>query len=397
MSKRPGVKTRPKAKKIGSAIGEALAPYESPSSSVTPALRYKKFEISHFRGFKSFEIGPFNRVNLITGINGVGKTAVLEALFLHIGELNPQLALRVNLWRGLGVVGERMGMLWKTLFWQFRTEEPAMLVGTDYQGKRRVLNVSVIPSVPTVHKDAAGEESLDLSKGLNNDLLLEYEDEQGHVTSARGIPEMVTRGDQVLLQLRTDPPVIRKSSPGVFLNSWSQGGSDEQVQRFSELRIKNQDHLVLEVLKHLEPRLEGLEILSPHGSGMIYGHLKGYDEPVPLTLLGDGVRRVASLVLAMGYARDGTLLVDEIENGIHHSVLGRLWEAIGYAAELFNTQVVATTHSLECIVAAYQAFRQRATFDLTLHRLDRTDSITRATNYDQESIEGALSVPMEVR
>jgi AAA15 family ATPase/GTPase len=155
--------------------------------------------------------------------------------------------------------------------------------------------------------------------------------------------------------------------------------------------------LVLEVLKHLEPRLVGLEILSPHGSGMIYGHLKDYDEPVPLTLLGDGVRRVASLVLAMGYARDGTLLVDEIENGIHHSVLGRLWEAIGYAAELFNTQVVATTHSLECIVAAYQAFRHRTPFDLTLHRLDRTNGETRAIVYDEESIEGALSVPMEVR
>ena len=90
---------------------------------------------------------------------------------------------------------------------------------------------------------------------------------------------------------------------------------------------------------------------------MIYGHLKGYDEPVPLTLLGDGVRRVASMVLAMGYARDGTLLVDEIENGIHHSVLGRLWEAIGYAAQLFNTQVVATTHSLECIGNAHPEAR----------------------------------------
>jgi AAA15 family ATPase/GTPase len=99
----------------------------------------------------------------------------------------------------------------------------------------------------------------------------------------------------------------------------------------------------------------------------------------------------------MGYARDGTLLVDEIENGIHHSVLGHLWTAIGYAAELFNTQVVATTHSLECIIAAYQAFRNRTPFDLTLHRLDRTNGETRAIAYDEESMEGALSIPMEVR
>jgi len=397
MNKRPAGKKQQKPKKRSFGIGEAAVPYSPPSKTVSPALQYTKFEINHFRGFESLKIGPFSRVNLITGFNGVGKTAVLEALFLHIGVLNPQLALRVNLWRGLGVVGERMGMLWKTLFWQFRTGEPVMFAGTDSNGKRRLLSINTIPSLPTVEKDATGGASLDVSKGIDNDLLLEYKDEKGRVSKARGIPELITRGDQVRLQLRTDPPVATTGSPGVFLNSWRQGVSEEEVQRFSELRIRNQDHLVLEVLKHLDPRLEGLEILSPHGAGMIYGHLKGFDEPVPLTLLGDGVRRVASLVLAMGYARDGTLLVDEIENGIHHSVLGHLWTAIGYAAELFNTQVVATTHSLECIIAAYQAFRNRTPFDLTLHRLDRTNGETRAIAYDEESIEGALSIPLEVR
>jgi len=397
MNKGPTGKKRPKPKKQPLGIGEAAVPYSPPSKPVSPALRYTRFEINHFRGFEYLEMGPFSRVNLITGINGVGKTAVLEGLFLHIGVLNPQLALRVNLWRGLGVVGERMGLLWKTLFWQFRTGEPIVLAGTDSDGKRRLLSINTIPSLPTVEKDATGGASLDVSKGIDNDLLLEYKDEKGRVSKARGIPELITRGDQVRLQLRTDPPVATTGSPGVFLNSWRQGVSEEEVQRFSELRIRNQDHLVLEVLKHLDPRLEGLEILSPHGAGMIYGHLKGFDEPVPLTLLGDGVRRVASLVLAMGYARDGTLLVDEIENGIHHSVLGHLWTAIGYAAELFNTQVVATTHSLECIIAAYQAFRARTPFELALHRLDRADGETRAITYDEESMEGALSIPLEVR
>jgi hypothetical protein len=173
MNKRPEGKIRPKPKKKPSGIGEAAVPYSPPSKPVSPALRYTRFEINHFRGFKSLEIGPFNRVNLITGINGVGKTAVLEALFLHIGVLNPQLALRVNLWRGLGVVGERMGTLWKTLFWQFKTGEPVMLAGTDSDGERRRLSIKVVPSIPTVDKDAIGGESTDFSKDLGDDLLFE--------------------------------------------------------------------------------------------------------------------------------------------------------------------------------------------------------------------------------
>ncbi|MCF8142446.1 MAG: hypothetical protein K9N21_00860 [Deltaproteobacteria bacterium] len=129
MNKRPAGKKQQKPKKRSSGIGEAAVPYSPPSRPVSPALQYTRFEINHFRGFEFLEIGPFSRVNLITGINGVGKTAVLEGLFLHIGVLNPQLALRVNLWRGLGVVGEWMGVLWKTLFWQFRTGEPIVLAG----------------------------------------------------------------------------------------------------------------------------------------------------------------------------------------------------------------------------------------------------------------------------
>jgi hypothetical protein len=74
-----------------------------------------------------------------------------------------------------------------------------------------------------------------------------------------------------------------------------------------------------------------------------------------------------------------------------------LWEGIGLAADLFNTQVIATTHSLECVTAAYEAFSMRKSFDLTLHHLDRTDGAVRAIAYDQESLEGALSIPMEVR
>jgi AAA15 family ATPase/GTPase len=106
---------------------------------------------------------------------------------------------------------------------------------------------------------------------------------------------------------------------------------------------------------------------------------------------------VTSLVLAIGSARGGTILVDEVENGIHHSVMPSLWEAIGRAADLFHTQVIATTHSLECVSAAYEAFSRRRSYDLTLHRVDRMDGMVRAIAYDRESLKGALSLPTEVR
>jgi len=59
--------------------------------------------------------------------------------------------------------------------------------------------------------------------------------------------------------------------------------------------------------------------------------------------------------------------------------------------------VIATTHSLECVSAAHNAFSLRRSSDLTLHRLNRMDRTVRSIAYDPESLEGALSLPTEVR
>jgi hypothetical protein len=46
------------------------------------------------------------------------------------------------------------------------------------------------------------------------------------------------------------------------------------------------------------------------------------------------------------------LLIDEIENGLHYSVLKKVWKAIAQYARKSNSQIVTTTHSWESIEAA---------------------------------------------
>ncbi len=378
-------------------IAEEPARFKAAATAAEPSFRYASFEITNFRCFQDFRIGPLSRVNLITGINNVGKTSLLEALFLHIGSVNPSLAVLINLWRGLGPLHEWRSMLWRTLFWQFQYDAPIKLSAKDTRGKERALAITVRPSPADVIEERQPGMGIEFAKDSNTELLFEYKDEAKRVQEVRGVPEIVKKGDVVQFQLRTEPLSAKAPAPGIFINSWRQRIAEEEVQRFSDLRIRHQDDVVLEVLQYLEPRLEKLEILSPYGASMIHGHLRGYGEPVALSLLGDGMRRVASLVLAIGSARGGTVLVDEIENGVHHSVMRAIWVSVGRAARMFDTQVVATTHSYECASAAHEAFKAQDTYDFALHRLDRIDGVVKAVTYDRESLEGAFSIPMEVR
>jgi len=113
--------------------------------------------------------------------------------------------------------------------------------------------------------------------------------------------------------------------------------------------------------------------------------------------MGDGMSRLASLILAIGNAKNGVVLVDEIENGFHHRVMAKVWRAIAKAARRFNCQLFATTHSLECIASAHKAFSKEESYDLLVHRLDRTDDKVSATTFGQDELDVAFEMKMDIR
>jgi len=113
--------------------------------------------------------------------------------------------------------------------------------------------------------------------------------------------------------------------------------------------------------------------------------------------MGEGMGRLLSIVLAIASAARGVILIDEVENGIHHSVMTKVWSAIAQVARAADVQIFATTHSWECITAAHQAFSESGTYDFRLHRLDRVDDDVRAVTFDQEMLDAAIKAGLEVR
>ena len=100
------------------------------------------------------------------------------------------------------------------------------------------------------------------------------------------------------------------------------------------------------------------------------------------------------IVIAAASVPGGVLLVDEIENGLHHSVLPDVWRVVGKAAEQFNTQVFATTHSFECVEAAHEALGADG---FSLHRLEVVDGENRCVTLSPTALSGAIRHNLEMR
>jgi AAA15 family ATPase/GTPase len=156
--------------------------------------------------------------------------------------------------------------------------------------------------------------------------------------------------------------------------------------------------MVVDALKSIDNRLTNIELLAPKGLPLVYADL-GLSQAISISALGEGFRRLLNFLVDIGNTQDGIVLIDEIENGLHYSVLKDVWKAIGKAARDFNVQVFATTHSHECIVAAHEAFRETESLkDFKYHRLDRTaENKIVATPYSEELLDYSIQTGAEMR
>ena len=125
--------------------------------------------------------------------------------------------------------------------------------------------------------------------------------------------------------------------------------------------------------------------------------LERHDRPVPLKSLGDGAVRLFGVALALANSRGGFLLIDEAENGIHHTVQHDLWKMILRTAHTNDVQVLATTHSWDCVRGFAYAVSEYKDAAGVLIRLDRDDRGLRAVEYSEEDLKIAADQGIEVR
>lgn len=367
---------------------------------------YTSFTIENFRLFDRLTVEPLARVNLIVGQNNAGKTALLEALWLHSGQNSPELAHRMNTWRGLP--GSEPGEFFPDLFWDYRTDLPIKLTA-NYQGRsnsekllitrqsRSASTVPMAPSAPDRQRPLSQSDTL-----RETELIFEYTDAQGDKFTSHAWLELpISQGIQQEVNLASvrvqieGQNVDRRST--IFLHSSGRIAPSELAIRFGSAEVKGHLAEIESVLRLSEPRLRRLTAIpAVDGLALIYGDI-GTSRIMPIALMGSGFTRLLEITLAFAETANGAVLIDEIENGLHYSVLPEIWKAINNLSKKFNVQVFATTHSYECMIAARDAFKEMEDDELRIHRISRRPDGMKATTYSFEGLDFTLDYGAEMR
>ncbi|HEX8361562.1 MAG TPA: AAA family ATPase [Longimicrobium sp.] len=365
------------------------------------ALPLGSFRVAGFRGLRDLRIPELGRVNLFVGMNNAGKSSLLEAIHLYAGgaipaRLHSLLVTReeINDENGAPVEPDTLDAALGRLFHLAggaRTSR--MTLGPIGDRQRELVIDRGWAATFTVGDTVATRFSPALADDLGDDLERALEVHMGEAHS-RVIP------DRRLLGRFTFGAGLVLLHPAIFVRA--HGLSNEAVANYwDRVALTDEEDLVTAALRIIAPGVERISVLGD-GDGLtqrrVVVRVRGQDSPVPLRTMGDGMNRLLGIVLALATARDGILLVDEIENGIHYSVQAEMWRMILDAAKLLNVQVFATTHSWDCIRAFAAAASGGEAADCMLYRLDtRIKDDIRAVRYTADEVAIAAEQQIEVR
>ncbi len=356
--------------------------------------------VRRFRCFQNTTIEPLSTINLISGKNNVGKTALLEALWMHHGYFNPELGIQVSVKRGL--IRIKTEESFHDLFSDFDVSVPIELVSHDEDGKSRELRIAI--SEPSTSRMEFRTDRFNGDNGFDETATDRISQESTQLATSKVELEFTSGDDPTIRsQAVLEPNAIHfertpgiKEPTGIFLTSQQSGNLEELAERFANLAVTKQEQKIVRFLKIIEPRLQRLTVQYRGGLPVIYGDI---DMPrlVPLPLMGQGMGRLLQIALAISDAKDGILLIDEVENGLHYTVMAPVWRAIAELAQEYRVQIFATTHSRECIDAARQAFVNISDVGFALHRLEASPEGIRAMTYDLDMLDAAIEIDAEVR
>ena len=328
----------------------------------------KSLHIKNFRGFRDLKIESLKRVNLITGQNNTGKTGVLEAMAFLLNDPSPSKCVQLpNLFRVAG--GNLVENFWKWLIFNRALEKNLRIDASfSHQGEFAVI----------LHPKSKAPIDFDVR------VFYQCEDVGGFECFCKYIDGR--------RQSVAQNPVIFSTKP----NSPFQDALD-----YSSVILTKRNKKVEDLLRQVEGRLLTIQTLPIAESGqtptpVVFADI-GLDEMIPVTQLGQGFNRLLNIFSAIVASDAKVVLIDEIENGLHYSVLPTVWKGLFLAAKEFDVQIFATTHSWECILAADQAAREQPNYELELIRLDRVKEDIKATIIDGSALATAKELGWEMR
>lgn len=290
---------------------------------------FSEIFIERYKVLQSVKIPMLNRINIFAGTNNSGKSTLLEAIYaLTIQNDVDNLA---DILRRRGKFANEMPAVWLDRHFDQKTEEK---VSGIFFGR---------PVYTRIYKNGEDE---DFKTGYLNTIFVEAGFEQDACEGKLRLFE--NSSSEAFANPIVNICNIRYSTPFAIHNQ------EDLLSAFEQSVIgKSKDAITQFLQTNVDKGILNIEQAGINGLQRFYVNHENLGEAADLTQFGDGVQRIFHIALQFASCKNGVLLIDEIENAIHHSLFTYFVKLLWELSEKFQVQVFITSHSKEFIDAFF--------------------------------------------
>jgi energy-coupling factor transporter ATP-binding protein EcfA2 len=338
--------------------------------------------IENFRGMTNVHFNGLAPLSIVVGSNNAGKSTALEAATLLLRPFDPSQWVQVAKHRDIDM--NLVDGLWSL----FPTDTPLYL--EDGPKQTRPLRVS--GRVSNAERELTAEAIASLSWDAESDqevtldvratVKADGHEPKRHKMEFRHRSRAEFGTDVFLFRAFTVTPATHRSTSLL-------------VDHLSNAIDDGQKGLAVDLLKRFDDDVVDLDVSTSRGRYAVRLTHKARGV-VDLASFGDGMRRATALALSLARAHGGLLLIDEIETGIHPTILPDILSRLLVAAEEADVQLLATTHSLEAIDALLAATKDRPDSTVAFY-VKKTKDGHVVRRYDQPTLVSHREAGLDLR
>ncbi|MEI8246325.1 MAG: AAA family ATPase [Lentisphaerota bacterium] len=307
--------------------------------------------IGEYKNFHDFKIDNLSQINIFAGINNSGKTSLLEAIYLLVHQSDSEAILDITRLRG------------KYNDIDFTPEHYKDLLPVQtkiqgcYNGANATLEIKLIE-----------EEELVSSQ-------TEY---IGTLQIASSFSEKKTASTTRLLTgFRSEIAAfeIIAITSSVFHTPFFADKQENYVPFYDKCKeMGSLKDVIAFIRDEISSSIE--DIFWHNSNGRFYVRDSKFENTMAMDLAsyGEGMQRIFLSAMLFSSVRNGILLIDELENAIHASLLNKFAIFIYKLAKQFNVQLFITSHSKECIDAFAKNFPQNQMDDFSFSGLAKKNN-----------------------
>lgn len=312
----------------------------------------KNLKITNFKNIKEIELRNLKRINFIAGKNGEGKTSILDIIFISNDIMSPDCFLKPIVFRG-GKLSLENGDPWKSYFRKMDASKKIELHKDHDKGEKDYIEM-------TMPLSGEGEVTNSISNGdISTKKVLPMSTVESSSFKARLYHngkasenlkiEVIQQSNGLQITSKVSRHNgLKNLTPSKYITTSSQINNAATINSISDLIKKKDKEFIIESMRKVNKKITDFEIGLVNNEASIFFDI-GEETLSSLDSLGEGAGKLLTILVTSHTTKNGIILIDEIENGIHYSLMPEIIKTIFNKSKENNNQIFITTHSLDII------------------------------------------------